>query len=792
MNESFKAEIIKSGILHKPLALNHKNSLEEKRKKCVVLKRKSIWSATNQMPVYNKGEGNISIKLEGDEPFIELRGKTVTFCWPDGMSQDGDYAYYGDVHARFEVNEDWEIYDRLRFSICPKCDGTRVVNMNVAVKNEGNIKVPDEYFREGSHVVELENHKWNDCIWEFGSMARDKIVALDFSCRLNGPDTASGDQVVYQIKDIYLEQTEEKCIDKGWEGEKGTVSYATTGYFVKGRKTAVTNRPESIFYIVSDDTGACVYKGNVERVVFKGSSYGILDFSDLCTEGRYHIQIGDYRSEMFCMSEQIYEEATWKVLNFLFCERCGYPVPGKHGMCHIDVVAEHNGKLLSCCGGWHDAGDMSQQMIHTAEVTHAILAMAESVKSKMSSEEDRLLYQRLIEEAVWGLEFILRTRFQDGYRATSSGLVRWTDGYIGNKDDIQARCHNHAFENLLCSAICSYAAKVLEKEDRELAWKCLDVAKEDFNYGMERYKEVGAELPIMWEHTYNSSESLYAAVIVLAASSLFVQTGEALYQKVAAEYGEYLMSCQEKGEKNVPLLGFFYRDDLREEIVHFNHQSREYLYVEALVAMADAGISGTNGNSPEQALQLYGVYLKSLMGYASPYQMFPAGIFSMDEIEHKETFGLLHLLVDYKEQKEHYKEQLLQGEDIGNGYYIKQFPVWFSFRGNTAIHLAMGKAAAILGNYFGDEEYLQMAREQLYWINGKNPFRQSLIYGEGQNYVRQYAVMPGEMMGEMPVGIETYEDEDIPYWPNTNNATYKEVWTSSAGKWLWVLAEIMK
>lgn len=48
----------------------------------------------------------------------------------------------------------------------------------------------------------------------------------------------------------------------------------------------------------------------------------------------------------------------------------------------------------------------------------------------------------------------------------------------------------------------------------------------------------------------------------------------------------------------------------------------------------------------------------------------------------------------------------------------------------------------------------------------------------------------GEITGEMPVGIRTYGQSDTPYWPRTNNACYKEVWLTSAGKWLSLLSEL--
>lgn len=47
-------------------------------------------------------------------------------------------------------------------------------------------------------------------------------------------------------------------------------------------------------------------------------------------------------------------------------------------------------------------------------------------------------------------------------------------------------------------------------------------------------------------------------------------------------------------------------------------------------------------------------------------------------------------------------------------------------------------------------------------------------------------------MGEIPVGIETYGNEDIPYWPQNNNATFREVWVGSASRWLSLCAELMQ
>ena len=67
-----------------------------------------------------------------------------------------------------------------------------------------------------------------------------------------------------------------------------------------------------------------------------------------------------------------------------------------------------------------------------------------------------------------------------------------------------------------------------------------------------------------------------------------------------------------------------------------------------------------------------------------------------------------------------------------------------------------------------------------------------MVYGDGANWCRQYAVLCGECVGEVPVGIETLGNEDAPYWPQNNNATFREVWGAAACRMLWLCADTFR
>jgi hypothetical protein len=327
-------------------------------------------------------------------------------------------------------------------------------------------------------------------------------------------------------------------------------------------------------------------------------------------------------------------------------------------------------------------------------------------------------------------------------------------------------------------------------EDPDLAWVCIRAAKEDYCFALDRFNEVGTESRIRMEHTHNASVSQYYAIASWAASQIYKANGEVFYAGEAERFAAMMLECQDTGDAGLPFKGFFYRDNTKKQIVHFNHQSREYIFVQTLSALCETQKNNPSYEKWVEATRLFGEYQKAMCAYAAPYNMLPSGVHSYDEPDDTESFALLHPATTHEADRDNYAAQLASGIKLDGEHCLRHFPIWFSYRGNTAVQIAAGKAAAIAGNCLGDEELLQIARDQLYWTAGRNPFRQSLIYGEGANYAQQYAALCGERVGEMPVGIQTRANEDVPYWPMATNATYKEIWMSSAGHWLRLLAEV--
>lgn len=776
METEFERELKESLYVHRPLPLHRERSLESGFPQKRVTAQRAISGAP-------KAGGTASFEEHPD--FLRMTAPLRSDRWPEGSPEDGDYCNFGTARMAFGLNrEDWREFNRLRFWVRPQILGMRILHLNASIVNQGAVPVPDPYFREGATVFDLENGDWQECIWEFAAMPRDAVTQLCFYVFCSGHDVSAGESLCYDFKDIRLEQVENPEHELGWENPNPGIRLSGAGYFLTGKKTAVATGAGETFQLVDADSGRKVFSGPVEREENPRGRFDVLDFSEFAMPGRYILKSGSLESLGFEIGGSLREEALWKAVNFFYCQRCGFPVPGKHSACHQDILARHNGAAMSYSGGWHDAGDQSQQSAQTGEIVQALFENAVRV------EKGSMLYLRLMEEAQWGLDFILRTRFGDGFRATSAGATRVTDGLMGNFDDVEARVHDHSFENFLFSGVEAYAAGALRGYDEGLGACALKAAREDFAFAEKKFALTGVDPAHMFEHTYNSGLSQYYAVIVWAASCLYEVTKEEGYAGTAREYAGKLLACQEQGEAGMGLTGFFYRDESRKTIVHFNHQAREHQFMQALEALCRTQPKAEERPVWEAAMRRYGEYLKIISKNTAPYGMLPAGIYKLDEWQDRELFPYLHVTCGYERERENYREQLLAGQDLGGGCVLRNFPVWFSFRGNGAVMLSMGKAAGILGSYFKDKELTQLAKEQLYWMWGKNPFGQSLVYGMGKNDCRQYAVLTGESVGEVPVGVETLENGDEPYWPQNNNATHREVWVGSACRYAQILAEL--
>lgn len=772
-DSTLEQQILRTALVHAPLPIDDARSFEAYGWQKQVLQARTLIGIADALVM----------------KFATYTGKRAT-----GSPSDPDYATYGNCTVTVPMhNENLEQYNRITFDIYPNCDGARVVNMNLGFFNNPDAPAKQGYNAPtGAHLINLKNKEVNHCFLEIDEYQRDQVKELVFSTALKGKDRTTGDSARYTISNIQLQRVDKPTQVSGWIPTADIISYSTTGYAINHPKTAIVNvdaYPVGTPFVVIDySTHNAIYEGATRLEKTGIGQFGVIDFSSLNREGQYQLRIGNRTTAPFRISSRVWDDSCWRILNYIFCQRCGHPVPGKHGICHVDLMADHNGQSLSFAGGWHDAGDLSQQTLQTGDVAFALLEAYNKLKDRNPA-----LATRLREEAEWGIEFMLKCRFGDGYRASSMGLLIWQDGVFNSMDDIHTvRVQNFAYDNYLHAAYEAYAAMTLT-HDPAMQEHLQRVAEEDFAFATQKFEKDGFDKFVQpYEHTYNTSHSQYMATVSWSASMLYKLTGKQMYADKAAEAIRYTLDCQRTQplkDKN-GTRGFFYRDLNKKSVVHYIHQSREQVYMQAMTLLCETQPNHPDYSRWSESIRLYGNYLKGLMVHTAPYGMIPSGVYHTKEYTDTENFYALHLFPPTNADQL-YAEQIVQGIKLDKEHYVKRFPIWFNiFNGNTAIHLATGKAAAICGHFLNDTELLEIGMEQLNWTVGKNPFGQSLIYGEGNNYPQLNSFSSGEITGEIPVGIRTLGNSDTPYWPQTNNACYKEVWVTSAGKWLSLVAEL--
>ena len=241
-----------------------------------------------------------------------------------------------------------------------------------------------------------------------------------------------------------------------------------------------------------------------------------------------------------------------------------------------------------------------------------------------------------------------------------------------------------------------------------------------------------------------------ASAGVSASVDLWRATGEQQYEDKAVELAKIILDSQQRSRPGwtIPFTGFFYTGPEKDRMLHYVHRGREQAPVVALTQLCDAFPNHPDWMKWYSAVTLHSEYLQAMAKYTQPYGMMPASIYKDDEY-----------LLAPESARESFRKQVLNGIPLGDGHYLRLFAVWMSYRGHFGTilpqALALGEAAHLRG-------YLpaaQLAQAQMEWVLGRNPFAQSTMWGEGYDYTPLDTPSSGDMVGGLPVGIQSRGDE---------------------------------
>ncbi len=731
------------------------------------------------------GQGDMSLTTERvwhGEHALHLRAippsEPTVPAGPGGSY--GSRPYWSQIEATRRVaGEDWTRFNRISVWIYAEIDGIDAISFFMTLHNEGAEKLPDMSRREGYHFFILQNHAWNHVVWEIGPLSRNKVTAVDFSYWVPKTVAQPDDHVVFDLDQLTLERVDADHYE-GWNVAPGRIAFSHSGYPAGATKTAIASDLDSSeFQLIRMDTGTVVLRKTVKRVNTRLGEYQVLDFSEVREPGAYVVEAGNRVTRSFQIGDDSWRDSIWKALNFLYVERCGFEIPGVHGVCHRDALLTHNGKQIVMNGGWHDAGDLSQGPVNTSNAVYGLLALAERMQGR---GEDPVLCRRVIEEAKWGLDWVLKTRFGDGYRATFIAIDSYTDNILGDFDDRRVEAQNSPSVNYLSAAVEARACRVLKESDPEMAQRSLRTAQEDWEFAVKgparRPVAPGAD---------SGPDMELAAIGIIASTDLYQDTGEQRYADKAFELAEVVIGSQQQKmpDWKTPLAGFFYTNPRQEELYHASHVGNEQAPVVAMTRLCELF-----PNHPDW-MRWYAVaalhsefYLKAAARFTEPYNVLPASIYRESEALHIPEAG------NGEMTREIFLDQIRHAVSLGGDYFLRMFPVWTVRRGHFGVLLSQTRALAAAAHLRGDTAAADLAAKQVEWVLGRNPFSESAMYGEGYDFPTQYSERSGDIVGSLPVGIETRANNDEPYWPVQNCFNYKEVWVHPVARWFWLMEDV--
>ena len=769
MNEKLEQQLNDSRYLRRPMKPDMEYAGETRWIQKPVLKSRVLPLTENFDKLNTRGPGIFSVDFKKT---VSGNG-SVCIQTPHKLpvKNPSNRAYAGASVTYPLSGEDITEYNRLSVYIYLDSPGNPNAFVSIALHNAGEhiMPVPGRY--EGSHHITVISGEWRHIVWEFPTIYRDCCMGFTISLSLSGTQQRGGESMSLYLDDLRLETVEpENAL--GYELRKNSIAYCHSGYRSEDVKQALIQNSEADKFTLKDSTDREVFYGDIK---FLEQGFKLLDFSDFKEPGYYTIHAGNISSMLFPVGSDAYHSAAWKVLSFIFSERCGFDVPGIHTECHQDALCGHptDGRKITVCGGWHDAADLTQDTPNTIDVTYSLIDLAEAYTNK-----DIILYERALEEARWGLNWVMRTRFGDGYRHNGMVIGIWTNNMIGDSDDMTATASNNPFTNFAAAGLCAKAAQIDWEDPLFTEW-CLKCAVEDYDFARQSINVSLNKFPEI---------ALYGQATI-AAIMLYKTTGQQNYLDDAVNFARVILSCQEQRQMEdlQNIRGFFYESRTRKRILAYFHRSYEHLPIQALALLAEVAPNHRDAANWKYGMELYAGYLKETL--VSPYDLLASSIYEVDNTDYSTIYHEGDRTVGQPTMEE-YNRQVKNGRKLSDKFYLRTFPVAYQFRGFHATLLSKARAAAILSKAFGDKRLQYIAARQGEWALGTNPFAASTVYGEGYDYPLLYGALLGDVTGAVPVGIETFEDLDLPYFPMQANCTYKEVWVHAAARLMWLIAEL--
>ncbi len=275
------------------------------------------------------------------------------------------------------------------------------------------------------------------------------------------------------------------------------------------------------------------------RVVFSGvlaprydradwdAYYWSGDFTSLQVRGNFtiRVELGQWtaRSPRFEMDNEILlEECGELIYEWLRYMRCGVAHEYRPKPCHLDDGVLPNGTHIDATGGWHCAGIWGGKYSEYDTYVLFNLLLAYDVRPDFfgSIDRDGNGLADILDEAMWGCEFLLKMQVENGSIYHEVEKVEQTDGIIGTSDDRKILGWVPTYNGLLAVAGLAGTSALVSERYPEDAARYLAGALRSFSYYGSLVRA-------------GLGSSLNGAAMVLACAQLYRATSNQTFLELA-------------------------------------------------------------------------------------------------------------------------------------------------------------------------------------------------------------------------------------------------------------------
>ncbi|MGD9212218.1 MAG: glycoside hydrolase family 9 protein, partial [Desulfobacteraceae bacterium] len=424
--------------------------------------------------------------------------------------------------------------------------------------------------------------------FEFTFTAAEDNQAASFQFQMGG----QGEFTVYLDNISLMGQAPEPE-----EDNSSTVRLNQTGYYPQAPKRAsIANSSETpLEWRLYDNTDSIVATGGT--VVFgqdaaSQDNVHLADFSSFATEGiGYTLEVDGVRSHAFDIKKDLYSQLRLDALAYFYHNRSGIELTMPYVVDEIwarpaghigvapnqgdtdvacfdqtdkdDVAYEGCNYTLDVSGGWYDAGDHGKYVVnggisvwtmlnqYERALSHGInhFSMAAYADGKMNIPENENGVPDILDEARWGLEFLIAMQVPQGGMVEGvlrEGMVHhkmhdeaWTGlGLRPNQDEQMRYLYPPSTAATLnMAATAAQGARIYKTIDAEFAAKCLSAAEKAWDAAVAN-PDVFAKDNFDGGGPYGDAD--VSDEFYWAAAELFITTGAEKYHNAMASSEHYL------------------------------------------------------------------------------------------------------------------------------------------------------------------------------------------------------------------------------------------------------------